>query len=170
MLKSSQSTGLCTRSGIYPIKRCNKCQGFRHLAKTSLPIPSGSCADTIPPKVQIISGGLLSMLCIFNSRTSFPIYHHTSRSVLQLRRESGNKYLQSPANGISNKDAPRSLHRFSFLEPGGDGAATLALQRVHLQAFADNFDFLANAGQTGSKNLGNKALQTFSRPGLKSTN
>ncbi|GBN46017.1 hypothetical protein AVEN_54987-1 [Araneus ventricosus] len=43
-------------------------------------------------------------------------------------------------------------------------------QRVHLQAFADNFDFLANAGQNRkSKNWPIKHYKP-SRPGLKSTN
>ncbi|GBM63818.1 hypothetical protein AVEN_142817-1 [Araneus ventricosus] len=58
---------------------------------------------------------------------------------------------------------PRLLHRPSFLNLVADEVLRQDWsQGVHLQAFADDFVFLANAGtKQGVKNLANKALQTF---------
>ncbi|GBM80700.1 hypothetical protein AVEN_137221-1 [Araneus ventricosus] len=69
---------------FFHIKRCNKCQGFRHLAKDC---PSnrpscGSCAGH-HPTTKCRSSQVVCINCAMHNQfhgTRFPAYHHTSDS------------------------------------------------------------------------------------------
>ncbi|GBM37219.1 hypothetical protein AVEN_14984-1 [Araneus ventricosus] len=176
MLKSAQSTGLCTRSGNLSTSR----------DVTRFPAPgkrlpcqyllAEAVLATIPSKSANYLWWFASIvLCIINSTEQVFLFittHPVEAAPATSKRKVAINTSQGPATWNQQQGCPQgSCTGSAFWNLVADEMLLQHWpQRVHLQAFADDFDFLAIAGQNRKSKTWPIKHYNPSRPGPKNTN